>query len=129
MYKMNNKGFLLLIILLVIMFYMVNSRKEGFYSYFGWYKRWCPECGKRSRRSCSKCINCGYCINEQGKGECVPGSKSGGPMFRKDCIYWETESPYYGYPTNKVYPRYNTGNIYPHYRYNIRYGRKNNFRW
>jgi hypothetical protein len=129
---MNNmaseKGVLFLIILLCVMFYLVNNVKEGFYSYFGWYKKWCPECGKRNRRSCSSCVNCGWCINDRGKGECIPGNQSG-PMFRKDCLYWETENPYYGYPMNHIYPRYRVGDIYPHYRYNIRYGRKHNFRW
>lgn len=80
---MNNK-LILLVILLVGIIFLVN-KSEGFDPY---YKRYCPSCGWRSRGSCSKCTNCGYCINKYGIGSCVPGD-SQGPYYRRDCKYWE----------------------------------------
>ncbi len=64
-----------------------DQEKEGFYTYYGYYKKYCPSCGWRSRYSCSKCTNCGYCITPSGYGECVPGDSSG-PYFREDCQSW-----------------------------------------
>ena len=84
---------------------MVYSRyyTEHFYSYNSYYKRYCPSCGWRSRETCSKCINCGFCITREGKGSCVPGD-SQGPFFREDCMYWEYGSPYRYYPYANLYP-------------------------
>ena len=92
-----------------------NSVKEGFYSYYGYYKQYCPSCGWRSRYSCSKCTNCGYCISASGRGECVPGDSSG-PYFRDDCMYWEYSDPYYNYPYSHVQPVVKTKTMYPYYR-------------
>lgn len=65
-----------------------EPKKEGFYTYYGYYKQYCPSCGWRSRYSCAKCTNCGYCITASGAGFCTPGDSSG-PFFENSCVYWE----------------------------------------
>jgi hypothetical protein len=93
---------------------------EGFYNYSGYYKKYCPSCGWRSRYSCSNCTNCGYCVTASGAGECVPGD-SNGPYFRSDCMYWEYGDPYYYYPYSHIFPVVTIRSKYPQYRW--RYSR------
>lgn len=61
---------------------------EGFYTYGGYYKRYCPSCGWRSRATCSKCTNCGFGLRSDGYGQCMPGDNAG-PFHRDDVMYWE----------------------------------------
>lgn len=97
----------------------VDGEKEGFYTYYGYYKKYCGSSGWRSRSSCSKCTNAGWCISPGGYGECVPGD-SKGPYFRDDCQYWEYGDPYYYYPYSHVFPSIKVKSISPYYRYRIR---------
>jgi len=92
-----------------------NAVKEGFYTLGGYYKRYCPSCGDRSRHGCSKCTNCGYCITASGNGECAPGDSSG-PYFRSDCMYWEYGSDSFYYPYRNYYPLTRTKTLYPYRR-------------
>jgi len=96
-----------------------NKNVEGFYTNYGYYKKYCPSVGWRSRHSCSKCTNGGWCITPSGYGECVPGDSSG-PYFRDDCMYYEYGDPYYYYPHSNIYPVVKTKSIYPYYRYDMR---------
>jgi len=98
---------------------LLGAEKEGFYTYYGYYKRYCPSCGWRSRYSCAKCTNCGYCITPSGYGECVPGDSSG-PYFRSDCTYWEYGDPYYYYPYSHIFPVVKVKSMYPNYRWRLR---------
>ena len=98
--------------------------KEGFFTHYGYYKNYCPSCGWRSRYSCSKCTNCGYCVTASGKGECVPGDSSG-PYFRSDCAYWEYNDPYLYYPNSHLYPVVQTRGIYP----TVRHRRNSPWKW
>lgn len=77
---------------------------EGFYG--GYYRKYCPSCGWRSRRSCANCINCGYCVTPSGYGECIPGDHNG-PYFRDDCLHWSYGNLYYPYRWNLRRPRKN----------------------
>lgn len=110
---------LILLIIIIICIYK-NPNKENF-TYYGYYKQYCPSCNWRNRISCSKCTNCGYCINESGEGECVQGDNNG-PYFRKDCKYWEYGDPYYSYPDSNVYPMISINTSHPDvkYKYDIR---------
>ena len=94
----------------------VPDKKEGFHTYFSYFKNYCPSCGWRSRYSCSKCINCGYCITAKGVGSCESGDSSG-PYFREDCMIWDYGSNYDYYPGSTVYPIYKTKTIYPYSKY------------
>jgi hypothetical protein len=96
-----------------------DSTKEGFYTYPGYYKKYCSSCGHKSRRTCNNCTNCGYCITASGYGECVPGDSSG-PYFRSDCVNWEYGDPYDNYPYSHVFPTIKTYENYPYYRWNLR---------
>lgn len=93
--------------------------KEGFYNYYGYYKRYCPSAGWRSRSSCAKCTNAGWCVNASGYGQCVPGDSSG-PYFTSDCVYWEYGDPYYYAPMSHIYPIVSTRSIYPYHRWRLR---------
>ncbi len=124
---MNNNSFAIIFIIFIASLMVLlmtncksNSSKnvEGFYTNYGYYKRYCPSVGWRSRYSCAKCVNAGYCITPNGTGECVPGDSSG-PYFRRDCQYWEYGDPYYYIPFN-ILPTVSVRSIYPYYRYNIR---------
>ena len=97
-----------------------SNKKEGFYTYYGYYKRYCPSCGWRDPySSCGKCTNCGTCITPNGKAECVPGD-SAGPYFREDCQMWLYGTPYYNYPYSHIYPSTSLSKIYPYHRYRLR---------
>jgi len=96
-----------------------EQQVEGFYTYPGYYKKYCPSCGWRSRYNCSKCTNCGYCVTASGYGECVPGDSSG-PYFRSDCMYWEYGDAYDFYPYSHVFPVIKTYDNYPYYRWNLK---------
>ncbi len=95
------------IIAAVLLYKFLNSSKEGFYTYNSYFKQYCPSCNWRTRYSCSKCTNCGYCITANGVGSCEPGS-SAGPYFRKDCAYWQYSDPSMYYPPSHYYPMIKT---------------------
>lgn len=95
-----------------------TSGIEGFHN--SPFKGDCETCGKRSRRTCSGCKNCGYCLPYKGKGKCVPGDYKG-PHFRDDCMVWE-----YGYPHGPDYIHYRNYNTNPHNKYT--YGSEYPFR-
>lgn len=100
-----------------------DKSKEGFYTYYGYYKKYCPSCGWRSRHSCSKCTNCGWSINSSGYGECIPGD-SKGSYFSNNTMYWEYGDPYYYYPYSHIFPVVKTSSIYPYYRWRLRKPRR-----
>lgn len=75
--------------------------KEGFWPRVHYPYRYCSNCGRQSKRSCSKCKNCGFCVPYNGRPECVPGDENG-PYFRKDCMIWDYGNPKYYYP--HLYP-------------------------
>jgi len=116
--------FWIVVVIIVLLFLSTQcntkSGAENFYTYNGYYKSYCPSCGWRSRYSCSKCNNCGYCITPSGYGECVPGDSSG-PYFRDDCLYWEFGDPYYYYPYSNISPVVKVKSLYPYknYKYNL----------
>ncbi|ARF09586.1 hypothetical protein Indivirus_1_209 [Indivirus ILV1] len=78
-------------------------KKEGFHNFFNYNKQYCGSCGWRSKKSCSKCQNCGLCTTANGYTECVPGGPNG-PLFRSDCVYWSYGNPYNYYKNALAYP-------------------------
>lgn len=75
-------------------YYWYDGSRYYYYPYW-WYdspyyynmpKFSCSKCGNKSEKSCSNCVNCGWCIN-RGVGECTPGDING-PYFREDCQQW-----------------------------------------
>lgn len=93
-----------------------DENVEGFYPYYDAYKRYCGSCTGRTRRSCGKCLNCGWCMNSKGVGTCVAGD-SHGPFFRDDCMYWEYGNPYYHYPNDHIFPIFQVRSSYPRWRF------------
>ena len=100
---------------------LADDNVEGFHDYSGnYYKKSCSSCGWRSRYSCAKCTNCGYCIDKNGNGECKSGDSSGSFWSNNnDCMYWEYGSPSY-YPYSHVFPVVKVKSIYPYYRWRLR---------
>jgi len=139
------------IIVVIIILYIISTQftdnggyrnkniVEENFDIIGYPRSWCRSCGYRSRATCGNCQNCGYCINRQGYGECVPGDNDG-PYFRQDCAYYEYNN---ADPLSVMYPDYiypytslnyvNTYPYYPNYPYRYsslsRYNRNNNFRY
>lgn len=107
------------IILVVLLYFNYGKGMEPFYTSFNsFYKNYCPSCGWRSRKSCSKCLNCGFCITAQGTGECVPGD-SKGPYFRSDCAAWEYSNAYSYYPYSNLYPVVKLQSSSPYFQYQV----------
>lgn len=98
---------------------MIDGKTEGFYNYSSYFKSPCSSCGWRTRYSCGKCTNCGFCRTASGIGSCEPGDSSG-PFFRDDCMFWEYNDPYTYYPFSDLYPVIKTKSQYPTYRHKVR---------
>jgi hypothetical protein len=105
------------IVVLLVVLVLVNKygSMETFYTLNSFYKKYCPSCGWRSRRTCSSCLNCGYCITAEGQGECVAGNSSG-PYFRNDCAVWEYGDAYQYYPYANLYPVTKVKSINPYFQ-------------
>lgn len=120
---MNNKAKLILLIvafLFVLIFVNYNKGNlENFYTYNSFYKAYCPSCGWRNQRTCSKCLNCGFCRTAEGTGECVPGD-SKGPYFRNDCVSWEYGDTYQYYPYANLYPVTQVKSANPYFQKQIK---------
>ena len=99
---------------------MDDKKKEGFYTYNGYFKNYCGSCGFRSRYSCNKCTNCGWAMNKNGVGQCLPGDNSG-PFFANDVTYWEYSNPYFYYPYSHLYPVIREKSVMPYYNYKTRF--------
>lgn len=107
--------FMTIIIFLILLY--CDKPIEGFYSPWNLFytsTKYCSECNTQSRYSCNNCINCGYCINNRGLGECVVGDESG-PYFRDDCIYYEygKQQNRYGSYFNPFYNPFYYDYLYP----------------
>lgn len=105
--------FIILTIIVLMSHSHSYSQPEHFNTYLGYRKRYCQKCGWKNRWGCSKCNNCGYCVNRNGVGECVPGDAQG-PYFRSDCLYWDYGDPYFSQNVGSVF---DYRNIYPNIRY------------
>lgn len=90
--------------------------KEGFLNYFGYYKNYCGNCESKDRTMCAKCLNCGVCYDNIGRGKCMPGD-SNGPFFTNDCSFWEYSDPYFNYPYSHLFPVVRVKQSYPFYSY------------
>mgnify|MGYP007128599256 CR=1 FL=1 len=129
------------IIIIIIVLYLISTQYNKIdenFDIIGYPRSFCRSCGYKSRATCGNCQNCGYCVNRQGFGECVPGDNNG-PYFRQDCVYYEYNN---ANPLSVMYPDYiypytsldyvNTYPYYPNYPYRYsslsRYNRNNNFR-
>jgi hypothetical protein len=122
-YRMNPKMkcIIIIIIVLLVLLYLNsnNDIAENFWSYNSYYKNYCPSCNWRNRRTCSKCLNCGFCLTAEGTGECVPGD-SNGPYFRSDCVGWEYGDSYQYYPYANIYPVVSVKSANPYFQKQIR---------
>ena len=96
--------YIILLIIIVIIFTLCQNQKESFIP----YRRSCRNCSYLGKRKCGTCLNCGWCINSDGKGECVPGNAYG-PYFRSDCIIWRHPHRFH-----RFRPRF-YGRVFPSY--------------
>lgn len=82
-----------------------KDTKNEHYVVYSERDKWnCKECGFLTRAQCGNCVNCGYCYDYRGRGQCVPGDENG-PYFREDCADYEYISPVY-YVGGIYYPRW-----------------------
>lgn len=112
-------------VLLFAIYFILKDDIEGFSVYSS-----CRNCGKLGERRCGDCPSCGWCVSDNGYGECVPGDANG-PYFRQDCVDWQHMSNYkihmspYGEPIYPVYDPYNFSYWNPWtWRGNYRYHRR-----
>jgi hypothetical protein len=105
------------IIFLLVVYVIMNKYFgiENFYTYNSYYKHHCPSCGWRNRKTCSSCLNCGFCTTAEGVGECVAGNSSG-PFFRNDCAVWEYGDAYQYYPYANLYPVTKVKSVNPYFQ-------------
>lgn len=93
-----------------------EKKKEGFYTYYSYFKQYCPSCNHRTSYACDKCTNCGTCITPTGQSFCTPGDGSG-PYFSEDCAYWKYGDSYHYYPYSHLFPVIREKSILPYYKY------------
>ncbi len=91
--KIIDDGFWLILIIVIVtmigaVYYrepLTETLKETFSQFMGYE---CPSCWNKTRSMCSYyCENCGFCVQKDGTGRCVPGDASG-PYYDK-CHIWE----------------------------------------
>lgn len=102
---------------------LCGNNVEGFRTYYGYFKQYCPSCGQRSKESCMSCLNCGLCY-KNGRAECQPGS-SEGPWSSSDCDKWVYGDTNVFYPNSSVYPVALTKKFWPMARPSV----KKPYRW
>ena len=96
---------ILVVMVLVVLFYNVfmiqnaqnsSTNISSTEPYVSLYRnvKYCNNCNEMGKNDCSECIDCGYCYDENGAGECVPGDING-PYFREDCYNYEYRNPMY----------------------------------
>ena len=90
---------------------------EGFYTYPGYYKKYCPSCYGKSSYTCSSCTNCGIITHLNGGKQCVPGD-SKGPNYHDKFFSYSYGNMYDFYPYKNVYGYVNTFDQYPHNLWN-----------
>jgi hypothetical protein len=116
---MTPKIKLLLLLLAIFLFLRFQTIKEGFH-YPPFRMSYCDKCGDKGEFTCGNCANCGFCIDQFGFGECVPGDQYG-PFFREDCVHWQYMNPgmmpWYS-PYRWFYP--SRWSSYHHYSYPYR---------
>lgn len=112
------KRYIILIIIACIVGLFIIKYKSKIEPFQSLVREYCGDCGKRGRYLCSKCVDCGYCITNDGRGECVPGDIKG-PYFRDDCYIWEFIQPW----LSKYSVKYNKLLSYDPYKYTMGRGK------
>lgn len=100
-----------------------NDGVEGFHTYYSYFKQYCPSVSMRSRESCAKCQNGGWC-EKNGRGRCISGS-SDGPFFSEDCDKYTYADTNVYYPNSSYYPVALTKTFFPKSEKSIR----SQYRW
>lgn len=78
---------ILLIILIIVFFYAyirTPVTNEGFDESSG---RFCPTCSGKTLNQCTRCFNCGWCVDKFGNSACL-GGDSHGPFNFEKCNQW-----------------------------------------
>lgn len=85
---------ILYLIIFIVIFVIIykNVKTEKFNTFYGKFpyaypKTYCSSCGNLNIHECGKCVNCGYCVNNEGIGSCEAGDNNG-PYFAENCSYW-----------------------------------------
>ena len=77
--------YIIILLIIVCLFFFMKNNIERFSQFSGYH---CNSCFDRPRELCdSTCENCGFCVNKDGTGRCVPGD-SKGPYY-DECDVWQ----------------------------------------
>jgi hypothetical protein len=88
----NNRNLILIlaVIGIIVAFILMQNQEEHFNEKVG---RFCLSCHGKTINECLGCFNCGYCIDENGNGQCIGGDHRG-PYNYERCAYWYSGDPF-----------------------------------
>lgn len=78
------------IIIGYIIYYFMNSNKEGFNDQTG---QFCQTCRGKTLNQCLSCFNCGFCVDRWGNSGCIGGDHKGPYNFER-CYKWYHTDPW-----------------------------------
>ena len=84
---------LILIILFIFLFILVYRGKQSKENFNDESGRFCPTCDGRTFNQCTRCFNCGFCVDKWGNSNCISG-KADGPFNFERCAMWYYIDPY-----------------------------------
>jgi hypothetical protein len=83
--------FLLVGVFILLMILVVKSNvQEAFNDQTG---KFCYDCDNKTINQCMQCFNCGFCVDKNGNGKCIPGDHTG-PWNKEDCYQWHYGDPF-----------------------------------
>jgi len=88
---MNNFFIIAIIVIALIIYTFFNSSVEGFDGRYGWN---CFTCSGKTINQCYDCANCGFCLDKNGNGKCIPGDIHGPHDKKIHCSMWYHSDPY-----------------------------------
>jgi hypothetical protein len=100
---------LTVILIVTLIFIYLNNKqtKEGFNDESG---RFCSTCAGRTFNQCTRCFNCGFCVDKWGNSGCIGGDAKGGYNFEQ-CAAWYYIDPYSRMMQNNERNQCNNGPI------------------
>lgn len=80
----------LILVVLIIVFF---SKKKNVENFDGKYGLVCS-CKNKTINQCVQCYNCGFCLDNKGSAQCIPGDVHGPYDSKKKCLVWYHNDPY-----------------------------------
>ena len=78
---------ILLVAIIIIFIFTKKYKTEHYNDQTG---KFCLQCKHKNINECLRCFNCGWCVDENGNGACIPGDYKGPANYEK-CKRWYSE--------------------------------------